>query len=255
MSVDDFALVLEKIRPFKGNFHLHGYGEPLLDRLLPKKIQLLKTQFPDAKTMIYSTLSVNSNPVYFEELARSGLDHMVVSLYGFTRESYQKIHGFDGFDRVLRNLELLSTLIKNSKAPLIIHVKIPQPTIYSTLPVAEPEGKTAFIQKANTWGCNIVEWLAVHNFGDGRTYNAPVNDRPCPVIDGIRKNILNITWDLNVIPCCYDFNASIPFGNLRTHTLEEIFSSQEYYHFVLAHTTGQLSSYPVCQNCEKYDYE
>ena len=77
----------------------------------------------------------------------------------------------------------------------------------------------------------------------------------CSVISGKRENILNITWDLNVIPCCYDFNATIPFGNLRKQSLEEIFSSSEYLTFVFAHRTDNLAAYPVCQNCEKSDYK
>jgi len=255
MPIDDFSLILAKIGPFKGNFHLHGYGEPLLDRQLPKKIQLLKTQFPHSKTIIYSTLGMPSKTAHFEELARSGLDHLVVSVYGFSTEAYKQVHGFDGWERMQSNLTLLCNIIRKNHLGLNIRIKIPQPSIYTTLPIAEPEGKKAFLQKAEALGCSIGEWFVVHNFGDGRSYNTPDPDRLCPVLNGLRRTILNITWDLNVIPCCYDFNATIRFGNLRNSSLEEIFSSQEYFQFVLAHTSGELSSYPICQNCEKYDYE
>ena len=103
-------------------------------------------------------------------------------------------------------------------------------------------------------GFELHEWAYVHNYSSGRSYNQPNQERMCPVIDGKRKNILNITWDLNVIPCCFDFNATIRFGNLRNQTLEEIFLSPEYLSFVIAHKSNELSAYSVCQNCEKHDY-
>ena len=91
-------------------------------------------------------------------------------------------------------------------------------------------------------------WL--HNYGDGRDYNAP-NRCLCPVVKGMRRSILQIAWDLTVIPCCYDYNSTIPFGNLRTQTLQEIFSSKAYQNFVQAHLSDTLKRYPSCQNCEK----
>lgn len=254
MPLEDVALIAERIRDYQGHFHLHGFGEPLLDRQLPPKIKLLKEKFPDAKSLIYSTLGVHAQRDYFEKLADSGLDFLIVSLYGFTQETYRNVHGFDGLARVRNNLVELSNLIRERNSTLSLHVKVPAPKVQSTLPMVEDKGRENFLKWAQELGCKIETWPSVHNYGDGRNYNAP-SSRMCPVITGKRKNILNITWNLDVIPCCYDFNATIPFGNLRTQTLEEIFSSPAYFQFTLAHLSGDLSAYPVCANCEKIDSE
>jgi molybdenum cofactor biosynthesis enzyme MoaA len=46
MSVDDFILVLRRIKELYGDYseqiHLHGYGESLLDKGLPEKSLLLE---------------------------------------------------------------------------------------------------------------------------------------------------------------------------------------------------------------------
>lgn len=250
MSFEDFSLALDRIGPFEGIFHLHGYGEALLDRQLVKKVAALRKKNPSANLQIISTLGVRVQEDFFTQLAEAGLDVLIISFYGFTRDAYKKVHGFDGFDLAKRNLELLS---KVSQGSIKSYIKIPSQNVYSSLPIMEDPDKRAFCQWAEDLGFSIGEWTYVHNYGNGRHYHLPNSQRLCPVIEGMRKNILNITWDLHVIPCCYDFNATIRFGSLRQQSLEEIFSSQEYLKFLLAHKTNELSAYPICQNCEKQD--
>lgn len=252
MSVEDFSFLLGRLGPFTGNFHLHGFGEPLLDRRLSEKIGLLKRAYPQCTAQIFSTLGVKVKEEVFSELAEAGLDMLGISFYGFNRDSYQKIHGFDGFELAKKNLAALSEVIKRSSLKAVL--KVPAPNMASALPMVETAERDSFCHWAQDLGFAIAEWAYVHNYGDGRRYNVPQTEKMCPVVNGKRRDILNITWDLNVIPCCYDFNATIRFGNLRESTLEEIFSSPAYFQFILAHRIGTLSSYPICQNCEKHDY-
>ena len=217
MTLEDFSWVLEKIGPFKGRFHLHGFGEPLLDRQLIAKIQVLKKKLPASPGLIFSTLGVRVAEDYFLKLLEAGLACIVVSLYGFNQEEYRKIHGYNGFELVKRNLELLSSATKRFQEFKGI-VKVPSASL-SALPIAPSQEKIDFCNWARDLGFVMDEWKTVHNFSDGRQYNLPNTEGMCPVISGNRKNILNITWDLNVIPCCFDFNATIPFGNLRNQSL------------------------------------
>ncbi len=255
MPLDDFSLVLDRIGPFQGDVHLHGFGEPLLDRQLIEKIGMLKNKSPMSKSLIYSTLGVRLKEGSFLQLLESGLSNMVISLYGFNRDGYEKIHGYDGFDVVKKNLQLLSWAMKNLAGSFEAVVKIPSASIHPSLPVETSLEKNAFCSWLQELGFKTTGWDYAHNYSNGRSYNLPNSEKICPVIRGNRKNILNITWDLNVIPCCYDFNATIRFGNLREHSLEEIFLSPEYLAFVIAHQSNDLSAYPVCQGCEKNDYE
>ena len=91
----------------------------------------------------------------------------------------------------------------------------------------------------------------MHNYGGGREYNTPGTYTPCSVVWGFRRRVLQITWDLFVIPCCFDFNAEIKLGNLRTQSLEEIFSSLPYTNFIEDHIANRLEAYPVCVKCER----
>jgi MoaA/NifB/PqqE/SkfB family radical SAM enzyme len=254
MSLEDFSFLLDRIGPFRGVFHLHGFGEPLLDRWLSSKIEVLRQKCPASKSLIFSTLGVRVKPDHFEKLLEAGLNAMVISLYGFTQENYQKVHGYDGLALVKQNLQLLSQAMKRFSSSFSATIKVPGLMIQNSIPVEQPPERGEFFRWVQDLGFGIGDWTYIHNYSDGRHYNLPNAEKLCPVISGNRKSILNITWDLNVIPCCYDFNATIRFGNLREKTLEEIFSSPEYLAFVIAHNSGDLSAYPVCQNCEKNDY-
>ncbi len=228
MSLKDFEIVLERLTSsFVGMFHLHGFGEPLLDRQLAAKVELLKQRFPQCYSAIFSTLGVRLKDELLER--------------------------FDGFELAKKNITFLSQKIKELKAPLLLCLKIAQPTIQSSLPMAEDQGQEEFVRWAKDLGCEVQPWGHVHNYGDGRQYNRVSDDRVCPVVDGNRRNILHITWDLNVVPCCFDYNATIPFGNLRENSLDEIFSSPAYFNFIVQQKLKTLSAFPVCQNCEKYD--
>jgi len=254
MSVEDFLLALERVTPFEGIFHLHGFGEPLLDKNLPQKIRLLKERFPTSKAQIISTLGVNVKEDYFFKLADAGLDDIMISLYGNTKEDYQTVHGYDGFDLVKHNLQLLSNVLKMSKPSLSCYVKLMLQPFEGLPNIQQPMQALQFVKWVHSLGVNVIESDEPHNYGDGRKYNIPKSEKTCPIITGMRRHILHITWDLNVVPCCYDYNSSICFGNLRENTLDEIFSSPSYLSFLKAHKTGDLSKYPICLNCEKNDF-
>ena len=254
MSLEDFSLTCSRIPSFSGIFHLHGFGEPLLDRSLPKKLEKLQESHPQAKSIVFSTLGVKFHEGFLERILSAGLTNLVISFYGFSQESYKAIHGFDGLALVKDNLKLLSHAKKTTGSSCEIYIKAPGDSMSSSLPLASTADKKAFYLLAEELGFPIREWSYLHNYGEGRHYNLPQVKAPCPVIHGKRKEILNIAWNLDIIPCAYDFNGSIRFGNLKTATLEEIFSSPEYFSFLLAHANNDLSCHKACQNCERLDY-
>ncbi|MBM3197766.1 MAG: radical SAM protein [Chlamydiae bacterium] len=257
MSLEDFSLLLERIGPFSGSIHLHGFGEALLDRNFQAKVSLLSDQQPKAKSIVFSTLGMRLQENFFSAIIDAGLHTLAISLYGFTEDEYARAHGRRSFSLVKNNLLLLSQAMRSRSSHFSAYIKIPGERVISTLPLfssTQVSAKQDFCAWAEDLGFTLREWSYVHNYGDGRQYNAP-GKTLCPVIQGKRKGILNIAWNLDVLPCAYDFNGTIRFGNLRQQSLEEIFTGEAYLSFLLAHMSYELSGYKVCQNCEKADYE
>lgn len=252
MPIEDFELVLDRVGSFSGELHLHGFGEALLDKNLPDKVRLAKKKMPQAIVGNYTTLGVPFKENYFFNLVDSGIDAIVVSCYGYTPEMYQSIHGRDTFHIVKKNLKTLSKIRRFLDSHLTLEVIPSGKEMLLTLGTKK-DPRLEFKAWIESLGFSFAPERRLHNYGDGRAYNKP-EERLCPVVKDVRRSILQVTWDLDVIPCCYDYNATIPFGNLRIQTLEEIFTSPPYKAFIKAHLSNNLENYPICQNCEKDIY-
>lgn len=251
MTLPDLTRILCILPDFRGLVDLHGFGEPLLDRLLIEKVALIKEKWPLAKTRIYSTLGIKYSDANFDKLFRAGLDRIEVSLYGVDREAYLANHGVDKFDLAKANLLLICNIIKMNRYETSIalrdfpvHDEVKQsPADYDTM--------LNFRQWVVDIGVSEIKTRALHNFGEGRKYNIAADDGMCSIVWGYRRRVLQVTWNMDVIPCCFDFDASIKFGNLRDSTIEEIFSSAEYSKFIQAHKDNNLDNYSACRNCER----
>ena len=66
--------------------HLHGFGEPMLDKLLPARIRLAKA-YGIKHTYIVSNASLLSRETS-RKIIDAGLDKMKISFYGTDEESY-----------------------------------------------------------------------------------------------------------------------------------------------------------------------
>jgi len=251
MPVEDLAFILDRVGQHEGLVDLHGFGEPLLDKFLPEKIALISSRWPLAEPRFYSTLGVRVEHDYFSKLVAAGLRHVEVSFYGFDADSYHEAHGADRYDLARENLERLCEAQHNSLGKLNVvvrafpkHDTIKQPGVTETR-------LAQFSQWLDSLNIKVVRERDMHNYGGGRDYNKPGDYIPCSVVWGYRQRVLQITWDLYVIPCCFDFNAEIKLGNLRTQTLAEIFSSLPYKNFIEDHIANRLEAYPVCLKCER----
>jgi len=249
MSVEDFKLVLETLDSHTGIVDLHGFGEPLLDSDLVTKIRMVSRTWPNARSRIYTTLGVTLSNDTWEQLAFSGIREIEVSFYGFTPNAYREVHGVHRFDLALDNLTRLCRLKKG--VPELDIVMRAFPTHSQITPPNPHEIAVEFWKRVQELGVGVIRERDLHNFGSGRLYNLPGRGKTCSIIWGYRKRILQVTWDLKVIPCCFDFDASMILGDLRTSTLEQIFMGSPYTNFIEAHVNDNLSSLPVCAGCER----
>ena len=86
---------------------LHGIGEPLLNRELPRMIGHLKAR---GATVLFNSNAITLSPKTGRALLDAGLDELRVSLDASSRDTYARIRGVDAFDKVVENLERLSAL-------------------------------------------------------------------------------------------------------------------------------------------------
>ncbi|KZN37878.1 hypothetical protein N480_14135 [Pseudoalteromonas luteoviolacea S2607] len=251
MSIEDLALVLDRVGEYKGKVDLHGFGEPLLDRSLAQKASLIKKVWPEAKSRIISTLGIPLKDNAIDEIVTSGLGTIEVSFYGVDEASYKESHGVNKFERVKENIERIMSRVRalGSSMELVIrefptHDDITQPGYTKS----KKEELATWLQDQ---GVKVFRQNVIHNYGGGRAYNKPETKGVCSVVWGFRKRILQVTWDLDIIPCCFDSNSTVIFGNLRKQQLSEIFAGEKYTDFIEAHKKNEISQYDVCVKCER----
>ncbi len=80
---------------------LHGVGEPMLVRALPRMIRYLKDR---GVYVLFNTNGTLLNPKKFPELVESGLDELRVSVDAADAATYLKVRGKDFFHRIVRDV-------------------------------------------------------------------------------------------------------------------------------------------------------
>ena len=102
LTLETFELFLRQFAPYALYMHFFNWGEPLLNKQTPKFIEMAKGFCLD--TVLSSNLNVKFDA---EELVRSGLDFLILSVDGATAENYQKYRRGGDLELVLGNIKKL----------------------------------------------------------------------------------------------------------------------------------------------------
>jgi MoaA/NifB/PqqE/SkfB family radical SAM enzyme len=100
MTWELFTRIVDQV-PNVARVVLHGVGEPMLVRALPRMIRYLKDR---GTYVLFNTNGTLLNPKKFQEIIDTGLDELRVSLDAADRASYAAIRGKDFFQRIVRDV-------------------------------------------------------------------------------------------------------------------------------------------------------
>ncbi len=99
MSWELFTSIVDQF-PKIARVVLHGVGEPMMVRELPRMIRYLKDR---GTYVLFNTNGTLLKPRKGKELIDSGLDELRVSLDAAESRSFERVRGLDMFDRIVRN--------------------------------------------------------------------------------------------------------------------------------------------------------
>jgi MoaA/NifB/PqqE/SkfB family radical SAM enzyme len=101
LSWDDFRRIVDQA-PVIRRAVLHGIGEPLLNRDLPRFVAHLKER---GAQVLFNTNGVLLDERRGDDLAAAGLDELRVSIDAVTPELYARLRGIDALPRIVANLK------------------------------------------------------------------------------------------------------------------------------------------------------
>jgi MoaA/NifB/PqqE/SkfB family radical SAM enzyme len=100
MSWELFTRIVEQV-PHLSRAVLHGVGEPLMVRDLPRMVRHLKDR---GVHVLFNTNGVLLDRVRGRALIDAGLDELRVSLDAAHPEAFEAVRGVDAFDRIVANV-------------------------------------------------------------------------------------------------------------------------------------------------------
>ncbi len=108
MSWELFTRIVDQV-PNISRVVLHGVGEPMLVRDLPRMVAYLKAR---GAHVLFNTNGTLLNPKNGRALAEAGLDELRVSLDAADAASFLAVRGKDYFNRIVRNVRAFTAAQK-----------------------------------------------------------------------------------------------------------------------------------------------
>jgi len=243
MTFDDYKRSLDEVIELGcQQIVLTGFGEPLVDKQLEKKVEYAKGR--GLRTYIISNGSLLTKK-RATNLIQAGLDELRISFYGMRKETYETVMVGLKFDVTMNNLlgflELRDELgFKRPRLEL------------NWLELPENAGDTGAFQEYWEPRADAIEIWKPHNFGDGRSYRERFDEVALKNTCGRPENgPLQIQWNGEVIPCCYDYNNQIVLGNAFEQPVLEILNGEKYELLRLAHREKKFALFPFCNQCDQ----
>ncbi len=112
LTYDKFLTIVEQF-PVLDRVVLHGLGEPLLNKDLPRMVRYLKDR---GAYVLFNSNGISLTARKGQELIDAGLDEYRLSMDGATPETYAQVRGVDAFDKIWQNVRNFITLQKEQNA-------------------------------------------------------------------------------------------------------------------------------------------
>ena len=219
-------------------------NEPLLDKNLAWKVKHIKKVCPTVTTNI-TTNGILLTPERVKELFEiEALDEFNISVQGIQKETYEKLMGVKTFDRVMENLNFLSTFSKTYKGKKIsieINTCLTSETISQKSQIeqfCEDKGfKPNFV---------VLDSRAEH-------VNSFVNtNSPKQYYKYCKRpfHTMVICWNGIVPLCCADYSQNCILGDLSKNSIKAVWKGNRATQARREMITGQFDIAKMCKYCE-----
>jgi radical SAM protein with 4Fe4S-binding SPASM domain len=256
MTKETYELIIDELQHHISYMILYFQGEPYLN---PNFLETVKYA-NDRK--IYTATSTNAhflNPENSIKTIASGLDRIIISMDGTDQETYEKYRIGGQVEKVFAGIEKLVNTrkrLKSRKPYIILQFLLFEHNI-SQLPHIKKLAKTLEIDKLE------LKTAQVYNYENGSDL-IPKNDRYSRYNQNdnnkyqIKSDHLNkcwkmwhscvMTWDGDIVPCCFDKDAKYVMGNIHDQSFREIWNGERYRHF-RSRLFDDRKGIDICKNC------
>ena len=236
------------------NFYFQG--EPFLH---PSFLDLVERC---VRRSIFTSTSTNAHYLNIqtaEQVVRSGLHRLIVSLDGASQEVYASYRKGGNIDKVLQGIKNVAEARKRlgkRNPEIVVQNLLVKPNIHEKNQV-ENLAKTLGADRVVFKTAQVYDLTADHQL----VPDEPKYSRYRRTANGtleIKNDLLNqcwrmwsgcvVTWDGRVVPCCFDKDASHKMGSLKENAFAQIWNSESYNAFRQSILVSR-STIDMCKNC------
>lgn len=258
LKIDFFQTMLDEIAPTTAYITFYFQGEPFIN---PKFLEMVQRA---SARKIYTTTSTNAHFLH-DDLARktveSGLDRLIISVDGTTQEVYEQYRKEGSLEKVLAGTERIVHWKKKLKS------RTPH-VIWQFLVVKPNEHQIEEVyQMGKEFGVDEVRYKTaqVYEYENGNPLIPTIEKYARYKKDRSGKwaikNALDdhcwrmwhscvITWDGQVVPCCFDKDAKHTLGQIGSESFASIWNGPAYANFRSALLRSR-KEIDICANCSE----
>ncbi|MDI6840943.1 MAG: radical SAM protein [bacterium] len=270
MRIEVFKGILEKL-PFIEYIDLFNWGEPFLNPYIFDIISYAKKR--NICICVHSHFSFKKDDKFFQNIVKSGLDFLTISLDGASQETYSKYRINGNFTAVINGIKRLVNIKKKQEKnnPVItwkfIVNKYNEHEILKAKKMARQIGINFVTSKMGlsddlpdyTIRKDIQklkeEWLPKNKkyvrSAYKRKYKYPLYNEICTYL----FNSAVINPDGTVSPCCLITNKKNTFGNLNKDSFEKIWYNDKYLYSRSLFCQKEYKGpkiYTICSRCNNF---
>jgi len=229
---------------------LHHFGESLMH---PEFGQLISYAVAKGVRACMSINPIMLTPSIADDLLGSGISKLIISLDGHDNDSFQKIRGVKNlYEKSKANL--LEFLRKKVELGVQTHIVLSminfglntnsieqQRAYWESLP-----GIDEFMAKPiSLWSGDAAD---VNELLDERVDNQALRLRYSTPACNVPWESMCMTWEGDIVPCCFDYDKKYSLGNIKEKTLAEIWNGERMRALRREFITNNVSN-ALCRNC------
>jgi len=252
MSFELFVKIIDEVKEYATSIVLWNQGEPYLNKEFNKMVKYA------TDSGLFTLVSTNLNTrIEAEEIVKSGLDSMIVSLDGATQESYNKYRVNGKLEKVISNVEAIIEAKRNLKSntPIIKWQFLVMNHNEHEIEKIEKMAEKLDVDQLNFKTIQIYRKDDIKFLPDNpkyRRYNITKSnfelmfklENKCRRL--WKQPVVN--WNGEVAICCFDKDIKFPVGNIKKQTLLSIWKGKKFQkmrNIVLKNR----KSIEICRNC------
>lgn len=229
ISIDDFNIVLDKLRGYTNYLYFHLMGEPLLHPKINELIDLAADNY---------YVNITTNGYLIDKIKTNKIRQLNISLhsydikYGIDLISYMN-NIFNTVDNLVNTYISYRIWVNNFNTLEIISLLESHYNIKIELGNSIKLKDKVFISFNKTFKWPSLDNEFVNEVGT------------CYAL----KDHIGILVDGSIVPCCLDSNGEIVFGNIYKDDLDDIINSERYVN-MLNGFRNNIKCEKLCKKCD-----